>query len=84
MAWELRDYAWLAPEVAYGPASVAITLRTNDAYTAMCPESTGSGELPVAGTYLSPLAFPVQLSEPLGGRALIDGSTFPGTERYRP
>lgn len=70
------DSSWMTPEVSSLPWSVTITLRTNDIYTAKCPERVGS--------YLSHLSFPVQLSEPLGGRPLFDGSTFPATERYRP
>jgi hypothetical protein len=81
---EQRDYSWLTPDVAYLPWSVTITLRTSDTYTAQCGEAGMGGRLPSVGAYLSPLSFPVQLTEPLGGRPLFDGSTFPATERYRP
>lgn len=79
------DSSWMTPEVSYKPWSVTITLRTNDIYATKCTKPTADGRLPgLGGYYLSALSFPVQLSEPLGGRALFDGSTFPATERYRP
>jgi hypothetical protein len=81
---ELQDYSWLIPAVSYTRWSVTITLHTSDAYAnnPKCP-GAGRGVLPV-GFYLSPLYFPVQLNEPLGGRALFDGSKFPAAARpYR-
>ena len=80
---EPRDYSWLTPEVSYVPWSVTITLRTSAAYAAN-PKCPPNGQLEDVGFYLSALSFPVPLSEPLGDRPLFDGSTFPGTERYRP
>jgi hypothetical protein len=79
---EQGDYAWLTPDVADLPWSVTITLRTNDHYTAKCGPPATDGRLPVVGTYLSPLAFPVLLGEALGNRSLLDGSTFPATQRF--
>jgi hypothetical protein len=83
---EPRDYSWLTPEVSSLPWSVTITLRTSAAYAAnpKCPKAGPDGLLEDVGYYLSALSFPVPLSEPLGGRPLFDGSTFPATERYRP
>jgi hypothetical protein len=81
---ELQDYSWLTPAVSYTRWSVTITLHTSDAYAnnPKCP-GAGRGVLPV-GFYLSPLSFAVQLSEPLGGRDLFDGSEFPAAARpYR-
>jgi hypothetical protein len=77
------DSSWMTPEVSYTPWSVTITLRTNDIYASKCTEPRADGRLPNIGSYLSALSFPVQLSEPLGGRPLFDGSSFPATERYR-
>lgn len=82
---ETQDYSWLTPEVSYTPWSVTITLRTSDAYArnAKC-HAKGSGGLPMVGYYLSALSYPVQLSEPLAGRELSDGSQFPASARpYR-
>ena len=79
-----RDHSWLTPDIAYLPWSVTITLRTSDSDTAQCGKAGLDGRLPPVGFYLSPLSFPVLLSEPLDGRPMFDGSTFPATERYRP
>ena len=82
---ELQDYSWLTPAVSYTRWSVTITLHTSDAYAnnPKCP-GAGRGVRPNVGFYLSPLYFPVQLNEPLGGRALFDGSKFPAAARpYR-
>jgi len=79
-----RDYSWLTPDIAYLPWSVTITLRTSDTYSAQCGKPGSDGRQPAVGFYLSPLSFPVRLSEPLGGRPLFDGSTFPAAERYHP
>ncbi|HEX5823030.1 MAG TPA: hypothetical protein VFY18_01100 [Candidatus Limnocylindrales bacterium] len=80
------DDSWLTPEVSYMPWSVTITLRTSAAYAAnpKCSKPGPDGKLPMVGFYLSALSFPVHLSEPLGNRPLLDGSTSPATERYRP
>jgi hypothetical protein len=82
---ETQDYSWLTPDVSYTPWSVTITLRTSDAY-ARNPKchATGPNGLTMVGYYLSALSYPVQLSEPLAGRALSDGSQFPAAARpYR-
>jgi hypothetical protein len=82
---ELQDYSWLTPAIASTPWSVTITLHTSDAF-ARNPNchSAGQGALSPVGTYLSPLSFPVQLNEPLGGRALFDGSQFPAAAHPYP
>ena len=77
--------AWLAPPmVTYTPWSVIITLRTTDAYesTNKCAQlrrapNASNSSLPIVGFYLSGYYLDIPLSEPLGGRALFDGSTFP-------
>jgi hypothetical protein len=77
------DNSWLMPEISYLPWSVTITLRTSAAYASnpKCSKTAADGELQTVGYYLSPLSFPVQLREPLGGRSLFDGSVFPPAAR---
>lgn len=77
------DHSWLTPDVSYMPWSVTITLRTSTAHEndPKCSDTRADGLLPIVGNYLSPLSFPVQLSEPLGGRPLFDGSVFPAAAR---
>jgi hypothetical protein len=80
------DPSWLAaPLVTYTPWSVTITMRMTDTFDATCFVRTdSSGRLPLVGSYLMGLIYPVQLSEPLGGRALYDGSSFlPAARPYR-
>ena len=79
---------WLAdPIVTYTPWSVTITMHMND--TAPPPLTSSSPcpphqSLPVLGGYRMGNAYHVQLREPLGGRALLDGSSFPPQARpYR-
>jgi len=79
---------WLAdPIVSYTPWSVTITMHMNDtADTADCSsqQAPHDGPLPIVGGYLTGLFYKVQLSEPLGGRMLLDGSSFPPQARpYR-
>ena len=64
--------SWLeAPEITYTPSSVTITMQKTDAYThAHC-----------TSFYTTNWSGKVQLSEPLGGRALFDGSTSPADPR---
>jgi 2',3'-cyclic-nucleotide 2'-phosphodiesterase (5'-nucleotidase family) len=64
--------SWLeAPEITYTPSSVIITMHKTDAYAhAHC-----------AGFYTTNWSGKVQLSEPLGGRALFDGSKSPPDPR---
>jgi hypothetical protein len=70
------DSSYLEPIITYTPWSVMITLRN--------PHAVDCGALPCVGGYTTTISYPVQLSEPLGGRALFDGSTFPPAARpYR-
>ena len=64
--------SWLeAPEITYTPSSVIITMHKTEAYArAHC-----------RGFYTTNWSGKVQLSEPLAGRALLDGSGFPPTSR---
>jgi hypothetical protein len=80
------DDSWLgAPAITYTPWTVIITIHTNDAFgdITKCWTRDGTGQLIVSnydtGSYL-----PVHLSEPLGGRALFDGSKFPPAARPYP
>jgi hypothetical protein len=71
------DSSWLTPDVTYTPFSVTITMRIKDSFYRDPSCRMGFYDfwgLPVA----------VQLSEPLGGRALFDGSTFPPATRPYP
>jgi hypothetical protein len=69
------DSSWLArPEVTYTPWSVTITLYTSDAFTGQ----------KVRGWFDTGGWVDVLLKEPLGGRALFDGSTFPPAARPYP
>ncbi len=79
---------WLAdPIVSYTPWSVTITMHMNDtADTAGCSsqQAPHDGSLPLVGGYLMGIIYEVRLSEPLGGRMLLDGSSFPPQVRqYR-
>jgi hypothetical protein len=74
---DTSDSSWLTPDITYTPWAVMITLRESDSYVA---------------TKCDPFSFydywgiPVQvhLSEPLGGRALFDGSSSPPAARPYP
>jgi hypothetical protein len=69
------DSSWLArPEVTYTPWSVTITLYTSDAFTGQ----------KVHGWFDTGSWVDVHLKEPLRGRALFDGSTFPPAARPYP
>ena len=71
--------SWLAtPVVTYTPVSVMIQLRMTDTAAATCADRH------IVGTYLSGIYLPVHLSEPLGGRALFDGSSSPPAARPYP
>ena len=64
--------SWLeTPEITYTPSSVIITMHMTDAYD---PAKCG-------GFYTTNWSGKVQLSEPLGGRALFDGSKSPPDPR---
>jgi hypothetical protein len=69
------DTSWVEPIITYTPWSVMITLHSR--IRGPCDTSA----LPCVGKYLMPFSIPVQLSEPLGARALFDGSTFPPAAR---
>ena len=71
--------SWLAtPVVTYTPVSATIQLRMTDTAAATCADRH------IVGTYLSGIYLPVHLSEPLGGRALFDGSSSPAAARPYP
>ncbi len=70
------DASYLDPMITYTPWSVMITLRD--------PRAVDCGALPCVGGYTTTIPYPVQLSEPLGGRALFDGSAFPPAARPYP
>jgi hypothetical protein len=75
-AWENSGDSWLIKEVSYLPWSVTITLRKSESFVSA----------PCGGSYYDfwGQAVEVHLSEPLGGRPLFDGSTFPSTAKpYR-
>ena len=55
-----------------------IQLRMTDTFAATCADRH------IVGTYLSGIYLPVHLSEPLGGRALFDGSSSPAAARPYP
>jgi hypothetical protein len=77
--------SWLAdPIVSYTPWSVTITMHMNDTPdTANCSseQAPHQGPLPIVGGYLTGIFYKVHLSEPLGGRALFDGSSLPPVAR---
>lgn len=76
---------WIAdPIVSYTPWSVTITMHMNDTpEVARCSsqQTPHEGSLPLVGGYLMGVLVTVHLTEPLGGRALFDGSSFPPAER---
>jgi hypothetical protein len=72
------DASWLEPLITYTPLAVMITLHSSIAV------GCDSTALPCVGTYLSTIAVPIRLSEPLAGRALLDGSTVPPAVRGSP
>lgn len=70
---------WFETLVTYTPVSVTIQVHMTAAAEARCA-SAG----PMVGEYLSGQQISVPLREPLGGRALFDGFTFPAAARpYR-
>lgn len=76
---------WIAdPIISSTPWSVTITMKMNDRpELAHCgsQQTPQEGSLPLVGGYLTGIFYAVQLGEPLGGRALFDGSSFPPAER---
>ena len=75
--------SWLAdPIITYTPWSVTITMHMNDTVANCGSQQTPhEGSLPLVGGYLMGVLVTVHLTEPLGGRALLDGSSFPPAER---
>lgn len=74
-AWDQNDDSWLTPEISYLPWSVTITLRESDSFASVkCGGFYDFWGQPVE----------VHMSEPLGGRALFDGSKFPPDARPYP
>ena len=80
------DDSWLAtPAITYTPWAVIVTLHTSDSFE--CAGKTArplSGGASISCWYDTGGWVPVQLSEPLGGRALFDGSAFPPAARPYP
>jgi hypothetical protein len=72
---------WIAdPIIATTPWSVTITMHM-DLPNCHSQQTPHEGSLPLVGGYLSGIIYPVHLGEPLGGRALYDGSSFPPAAR---
>jgi hypothetical protein len=77
---DFRD--WVAdPIITYTPWSVTITMHMTDATNCSSQQTPHEGGLPLVGGYLTGVFYPVHLSEPLGGRMLFDGSSFPPAAR---
>jgi hypothetical protein len=74
---------WFDVTVSYTPSSVTIQARMTAAAAAQCPAPAPqpAGSLAIVGEYLSGVPYTVKLREPLGGRALFDGFTFPAAAR---
>jgi hypothetical protein len=76
---------WIAdPIISSTPWSVTITMHMNDnPVVAKCgsQQTPHEGSLPLVGGYLTGVFVPVHLPEPLGGRALFDGSSSPPAQR---
>jgi hypothetical protein len=76
---------WLAdPIISYTPWAVTITMRMNDAVVSpscSSQQAPHEGSLPLVGGYLTGIFYGVKLGEPLSGRSLFDGSSFPPAER---
>jgi hypothetical protein len=78
------DVSWLAtPVIAYTPWAVIITMHMTDTFSesTKCVAHDRDSRLPLVGNYLSGDNYPVNLSEPLGGRVLFDGAKFPPAAR---
>lgn len=80
-----QNDTWLAPPaIRYTPWSVTITMHTTDAFAATTTCGGGNANRGSIGIMLD-VGIPVEvhLSEPLGGRALFDGSSSsPAARRY--
>ena len=71
------DSSWLTPDITYTPVAVIITLHESDLYLAADCQPFSFYDfwgLPVA----------IHLKEPLGGRQLYDGASFPAAARPYP
>lgn len=78
------DDSWLGtPTITYTPSAVIITMHVSVSFTCGPPMATTKR---ACGWSLEPryVQKPVHLSEPLGGRALFDGSTNPPQQRWFP
>lgn len=78
------DDSWLGtPTITYTPSAVIITMHVSASFTCGPPVATIKQ---ACGWSLEPryVQKPVHLSEPLGGRALFDGSTNPPRQRWFP
>jgi hypothetical protein len=58
-----------------------VTLPAVVSPTCSSQQTPHEGSLPLVGGYLTGIFYGVQLREPLGGRALFDGSSSPPAER---
>lgn len=79
-----RPGRWLAdPIVSETSWSVTITMHMSDSVDPACKsqQTPHEGTLPRVGGYLTGFFYTVQLGEPLGGRMLFDGSSFPPQSR---
>ncbi len=78
---------WFDVTVSYTSETVTIQVVMTPTAAAHCPSQPYPhvlGSLPEVGGYLTGIYYSVHLREPLGGRALFDGSTFPASARpYR-
>lgn len=80
------DDSWLAtPAITYTPWGVIITLHASDSFGCAGKMARPlSGGASISCWYDTGGWVPVHLSEPLGGRALFDGSTLPPAARPVP
>ncbi len=77
--------SWLAPPVVTStPWAVVITMRMADTFDASGCVTADEGRLPAVGYYLTGTYLDVHLAEPLGGRALFDGSALVPDARPEP
>lgn len=75
-----QNASWLAPpRVTYTLSSVIITMHTTDAFAAIttCGGGNPDNKNDIGFTLDVGIPVAVQLSEPLGGRALFDGASSP-------
>ena len=74
---------WFDVTISYTPVSETIQARMTADAAALCPTQHPQppGSLPLVGGYLMGVLYKVELREPLGGRSLFDGFTFPAAAR---